>query len=83
MQAIVHEKTRYAAKLTPLFSGELAPDEMLRVWLRVFADNARAIRAYKKAGFVEEGVMREAMHIDGRYVDMAILGIIRPDHDAS
>jgi RimJ/RimL family protein N-acetyltransferase len=50
-----------------------------RVWLRVFADNTRAIRAYKKAGFVEEGVMRDAAHIDGRYVDMALLGIIRAE----
>jgi len=37
-----------------------------RVWLRVFADNHRAIRAYEKAGFVREDVMREAAHIDGR-----------------
>jgi len=36
MQAIVHEKTRYAAKLQPLFSGELSPEDMLRAWLRVF-----------------------------------------------
>lgn len=49
-----------------------------RVWLRVFADNTRAIRAYKKVGFVEEGVMREAAHIDGRFVDMIIFGILRP-----
>jgi RimJ/RimL family protein N-acetyltransferase len=49
-----------------------------RVWLRVFADNSRAIRAYKKAGFIEEGVMREAGHIDGRFVDVVIFGILRP-----
>jgi RimJ/RimL family protein N-acetyltransferase len=48
-----------------------------RIWLRVFADNARAIRAYKKAGFMEEGVMREAAHIDGRFVDIIIFGILR------
>src|SRR5688572_11843911 len=49
-----------------------------RVWLRVFADNARAIAAYKKAGFVEEGTLREAAHIDGRYVDMRMFGMLRP-----
>jgi len=44
----------------------------------VFATNARAIRAYQKAGFVEEGRLREAAHIDGRYVDMRVFGMIRP-----
>jgi UDP-4-amino-4,6-dideoxy-N-acetyl-beta-L-altrosamine N-acetyltransferase len=50
-----------------------------RVWLRVFADNARAIRAYEKTGFVREGVLREAAYIDGRYVDMVVLGVLRPN----
>ena len=49
-----------------------------RVWLRVFTDNARAIAAYRKAGFVEEGTLREAAHIDGRYVDMRVFGMLRP-----
>jgi UDP-4-amino-4,6-dideoxy-N-acetyl-beta-L-altrosamine N-acetyltransferase len=53
-----------------------------RVWLRVFADNARAVRAYRKAGFVEEGTLREAAHIDGRYVDMRIFGMLRPSREA-
>jgi len=48
-----------------------------RVWLRVSADNAHAIRAYKKAGFVEEGRLRDAAHIDGKYVDVIVLGILR------
>jgi UDP-4-amino-4,6-dideoxy-N-acetyl-beta-L-altrosamine N-acetyltransferase len=50
-----------------------------RVWLRVFADNGRAIAAYKKSGFVHEGTMRDAAHIDGRYIDMLILGIVRAE----
>lgn len=49
-----------------------------RVWLRVFADNARAIAAYRKAGFVDEGTLREAAHTDGRYVDMRVFGLLRP-----
>jgi UDP-4-amino-4,6-dideoxy-N-acetyl-beta-L-altrosamine N-acetyltransferase len=53
-----------------------------RVWLRVFANNGRAIRAYEKAGFVREGCMRDAAHIDGRYVDMIVLGILRPAESA-
>jgi RimJ/RimL family protein N-acetyltransferase len=48
-----------------------------RVWARVFATNARAIRAFQKAGFVEEGRLREAAHIGGRYVDMRVFGMLR------
>jgi UDP-4-amino-4,6-dideoxy-N-acetyl-beta-L-altrosamine N-acetyltransferase len=49
-----------------------------RVWLRVFEDNLRAIQAYKKAGFKQEGVMREAAYIDGRYVGLVIMGTLNP-----
>ena len=49
-----------------------------RVWLRVLSNNIRAIRAYKKAGFFEEGVMREAAHIDGKFIDTIVFGILRP-----
>jgi UDP-4-amino-4,6-dideoxy-N-acetyl-beta-L-altrosamine N-acetyltransferase len=48
-----------------------------RVWLRVFEDNARAMEAYRKAGFEREGLMREAAHIDGRYVGLVIMAILR------
>lgn len=48
-----------------------------RVWLRVFANNPRTIRAYEKAGFVHEGVLREAAYIDGRYIDMIAMAILR------
>ncbi len=54
-----------------------------RVWLRVFSNNERAIKAYVRAGFTREGVMREAAHIDGRYVDVCVLGQIRPKSESS
>ena len=50
-----------------------------RVYLNVFAHNASAIRAYEKAGFRREGVLREAAHIDGRYVDVVVMGILRSE----
>ena len=53
-----------------------------RVWLRVFSNNERAIKAYTRAGFVQEGVMREAAHINGKYVDMCVLGQIRPKFES-
>lgn len=48
-----------------------------RVWLRVFENNARAIQSYKKAGFKEEGLMRDAAHIDGRYIGLVIMATLR------
>jgi RimJ/RimL family protein N-acetyltransferase len=50
-----------------------------RVYLNVFAHNARAIRAYEKVGFRQEGVLKEAAHIDGRYVDVVTMAILRDE----
>lgn len=47
-----------------------------RVYLHVFSHNAPAIRVYEKAGFVREGVQRQAAYIDGRYVDVVTMGIL-------
>lgn len=52
-----------------------------RISLKVFANNARAIRAYEKAGFEREGVLRRAVFIDGHWVDeivMAVLADLKP-----
>lgn len=49
-----------------------------RVYLNVFASNAAAIRAYEKAGFVQEGVAREAAFIDGRYMDVVQMAVLAP-----
>ena len=51
-----------------------------RVYLRVFVTNEAALRVYEKVGFVREGVLREAAYIDGKYVDVAVLGILRDEH---
>lgn len=54
-----------------------------RVYLNVFATNAAAIRAYEKAGFQREGQLKEAAHIDGRWVDVVVMGILRQElHEA-
>ena len=50
-----------------------------RVFLNVFADNTAALRAYEKAGFVREGVLRQAAYVDGRYRDVAIMSVLRRD----
>lgn len=47
-----------------------------RVELCVYASNTAAIRTYEKLGFVREGVRREHVFIDGRYVDEVIYGML-------
>jgi putative acetyltransferase len=42
---------------------------LVRVELDVFADNERAIRLYRRAGFVEEGRARKAYFRDGEHID--------------
>lgn len=50
-----------------------------RVYLNVFANNVRAIRAYEKAGFSREGLLRGAAYIDGNYLDVIVMGILRDE----
>lgn len=54
-----------------------------RIWLRVFATNPRAIKAYQKAGFTHEGTKRQAEYLDGQYVDVLIMSILRPEWQAA
>jgi RimJ/RimL family protein N-acetyltransferase len=53
--------------------GEL---KLHKVYLRVLAYNARAIRAYQKVGFRPEGTLREEMRIDGRWHDLIYMGVL-------
>ena len=48
-----------------------------RVGLYVFGDNPGAIRAYARAGFEVEGVLRRAAYIDGAYSDITVMGCLR------
>ncbi len=50
-----------------------------RVQLEVAPYNPAAIRAYEKAGFVEEGRRRGAVFHDGRWYDEVMMSIL--DHE--
>lgn len=50
-----------------------------RLSLRIYGDNAAAIRCYLAAGFVVEGVQRQAAYLNGRRVDVTMMGALRRD----
>lgn len=50
-----------------------------RVFLRVFADNQRAISCYKKAGLIEEGIAKDMILQNGQYKDMMFMSIIHSE----
>ncbi|POA99006.1 GNAT family N-acetyltransferase [Chromobacterium sinusclupearum] len=47
-----------------------------RVELTVHADNRRAIQLYRRHGFQQEGHLRDAIHIDGRFGDALLMARI-------
>lgn len=50
-----------------------------RICLRVHADNLRGIKAYQYAGFKHEGVMRQAVYRNGKYIDLYLMSVLRPE----
>lgn len=50
-----------------------------RVYLQVYAENLRGKRAYEKAGFVEEGRLREAIYKRGKYDDVVVMSVLRSE----
>ena len=51
-----------------------------RVHLSVLAHNERAIRLYRKVGFVDEGVQRRAVYKGGEYRDLNLMAMLRDEH---
>ncbi|MFB7586421.1 GNAT family N-acetyltransferase [Streptomyces sp. NPDC056169] len=52
---------------------------LYRVHLEVYAFNPRARRAYEKAGFTAEGVLRGALLWQGERVDATVMSILAPE----
>ena len=49
-----------------------------RVYLTAFAGNGRAIAAYARAGFREEGLMRQAAFSGGHWHDVVMMAALNP-----
>ena len=52
-----------------------------RIYLRVYADNKRAIRTYEKAGFVHEGRLRQAVYKHCVYSNVLYMSVLREEWD--
>ena len=48
-----------------------------RLYAYVIASNTRARKAFEKAGFTVEGVLRKDRYIDGEYQDVFLMAILR------
>jgi RimJ/RimL family protein N-acetyltransferase len=54
-----------------------------RLWLETYSVNVRAQRSYAACGFVEEGRLRQHAHVNGQYVDMVVMGLLRSEWEAA
>ncbi|OGF24274.1 hypothetical protein A3H09_02875 [Candidatus Falkowbacteria bacterium RIFCSPLOWO2_12_FULL_45_13] len=52
-----------------------------RVELGVFKFNPRGIRCYKKCGFKIEGIKKQSVRKNGKFVDEIIMGITKDDYN--
>lgn len=50
-----------------------------RVQLFVIEGNEAAMRTYEKCGFKREGVLRQAVHIDGQFRDLVLMAVLRDE----
>lgn len=50
---------------------------MNKIWLGVNISNKAGVTCYKRAGFVEEGVLREEIYRNGQYYDAVRMSVLR------
>jgi RimJ/RimL family protein N-acetyltransferase len=50
-----------------------------RVWLHVFPNNVAALALYRSLGFVEEGLERDAILLEGRYLSQLRMSLLAPE----
>jgi methionyl-tRNA formyltransferase len=52
-----------------------------RIYLHVFTDNPKAIKCFRKAGFKNEGTLRQAAYVDGQHRDVFIMSMLKKNYD--
>ncbi|MDM5155391.1 GNAT family protein [Bacillus sp. DX1.1] len=55
--------------------------QLNRLQLEVYSHNPRGIRAYEKAGFIQEGRLREVLFINNQFSDEVIMSVLKRDYE--
>jgi RimJ/RimL family protein N-acetyltransferase len=53
-----------------------------RIYVSILRDNVSSIRMCEKAGFREEGTIREGAYKNGRYHDLVLMGVLKSEWQA-
>jgi RimJ/RimL family protein N-acetyltransferase len=66
-------------RVRPVTEAEHATwyEQLDKLWAEVLTTNPRAARAFERAGFVREGLLRADRVAGGRRVDVVRLGLVR------
>lgn len=51
-----------------------------KVWICARANNPRAIKTYKKIGFVQEGILRKEDFHEGKFIDAVLFSILENEY---
>ena len=74
----------YGTEATRLITGYgFGRLNLHRIYLDVYAANARGIHAYEKAGYRREGIFRDAVFRDGTYGDAYRMSLLASEWTAS
>ena len=50
-----------------------------RIFLRVHANNPGGIKAYEYAGFIQEGILRQDVYREGKYLDVLVMSVLKSE----
>ena len=73
---------RMGGAVTAIVGFGFAELRLERIWLNVWTENARARRAYEKAGFVHEGTIRHDRYEHGEHTSGDLMSILREEWTA-
>ncbi|CRK80851.1 acetyltransferase [Neobacillus massiliamazoniensis] len=51
-----------------------------KIWLRLEVDNEKAIKSYKRIGYIEEGILRQDRLRKGVFVDRLRMSILKEEY---
>lgn len=70
----------YAKSATGLFVAYIFDYYNLnKIYLHVRCDHEAAVRLYQKVGFTEEGRFSQEVYVEGRYIDMVRMRLLRDE----